>query len=171
MKHIILLLALLLPSALLFCQLPAEAVLPVERFEVGWPQEQWVKAKDASDRLQRIIEYVRKGDNLKTWKEIITDQAVVAHFADARSAAEAQLQGLRRRFDSFGSAIISETPREVIYEWWQNDQRGYGPEHVIGVVLWRPYSVTFFTYARKGPRLSDADRALWIKRVSEAKFR
>ncbi len=171
MKPILRLFLLFVPCALLYGRLPPEAVLPIERFEVGWPQEKWVKVKDASDRLQRIIEYVREGDNLKTWREIITDQAVVARFSDARSAVDSHLQGLRRRFDSFGSTIISETPREVVYEWWQNDQRGYGPEHVVGVVLWRPFSVTFFTYARKGPRLSEGDRALWIKRVSEAKYR
>jgi hypothetical protein len=54
---------LLFLAAAMSCsgQLPRDAVLPKERFEIGWTGENWVKAKDESDQSMRIIEYIRKG--------------------------------------------------------------------------------------------------------------
>jgi len=151
--------------------LPVGAELPTKRFDISWSGEDWHEAYSNRTEMMEIREFVRRGDKIEEWKELITEQSIIAKLPNAMAAVEALNQGLNRKFKTFDSNIISESEREVIYEWWQSDEGGYGPEHVISLVLWRTqYSITTITYAKKGPKMSEAEIKHWVSRFKNLKY-
>lgn len=121
-------------------------------------------------------EFIPKGDDVNSWKELITVQIFdrKAIDADSPDAYLDSLKALREKECRSQTLwnVIQRDPWSILYEFQLTaDCAGAPPgsqaveQHEIARVVYGKYGVFILHYAAKGPGLTQDARATWIDRL------
>ena len=139
-----------------------------EHIEFGLGHE-WKVVQNAQTRTYTILEFVREGDSIDTWNELVT----VQNFRKSRgyrSPAETldELKATREK-ECPGVTqwnVIDKTESSILYEWHAKGCLGQSEQHELARILYGKDNVFFLHYAAKVHELKPDTRAEWIKKLA-----
>lgn len=120
-----------------------------------------------------MIEFIREGDDIQNWKELMTYQ----NFARPRSfrSPEDSLNMLKKiREENCPGVtewkVIEQKDDSILYEWHAKPCLNQPEQSEIARILYGKNNVFILHFAAKGQQLPPEKRAEWLKTLSEAKI-
>lgn len=164
-------------ATLVVCLLSFFIILPLgsaaprdtgEHIEFSLGRE-WKVVQNAQTGTYTILEFVREGDTIDNWNELVT----VQNFRKSRgyrSPAETldELKATREK-ECPGVTqwnVIDRTERNILYEWHAMGCLGQPEQHEVARILYGVHNVFFLHYAAKVHELKPDTRAQWIKKFA-----
>lgn len=118
-----------------------------------------------------IQEFIRKGDDINNWKELLTIHNFVLK-PSMRSPATMfnQLQNLREQEcpNSTRWTILKQENKSILFEWQSKPCLGWPSQHEIARIIDGKYNRFLLRYTAKVYQLEASVRATWIDRFSQA---
>jgi hypothetical protein len=133
--------------------------------------EEWKVANSAGARNYTILEFVRQGDDINSWKELVTMQNF-GRSRGYRSPSETidELKALREK-ECPGVTqwnVIEKTENSILFEWHAKECLGQPEQCEVSRILYGKRNVFVLHYAAKVHELTPETRAEWIKRFAAA---
>lgn len=132
----------------------------------------WSKANSANGpNHSYVVEYVREGDDINNWKELVTVERFRKSKSD--SSPEQMLKNMQARRDkecpdSTLWNIIDKNEKSILYEWQAKPCLGFPEQHEIARIIFGEHFLFVLHYAAKVSGLPEETRSRWIKRFSAA---
>ena len=130
--------------------------------------KEWKVVQNAQTRTYTILEFVRNGDTIDTWNELVTVQnfrkshayrSPVETFNELKATREKECPGVTQW------NVIDSTERSIVYEWHAKNCLGQPEQHELARILYGEHNVFFLHYAAKVHELKLDTRAEWIKKL------
>jgi hypothetical protein len=134
----------------------------------------WKIGFDRVSPLMQITEFIREGDSIENWKELVTVQKFPREFMAPTPAKALELQKQIRESRCPGTSrwgVISEGPDSIVFESQCSGCWGQPAQHEVARYLYGPRTVFRIGYTFKGYTMPAAARAAWLRRISEAEVR
>ena len=133
----------------------------------------------ASDQNQRITEFVRPGEKIDNWTELLTWQALrkptnpepIDAFVARVHADDAKLcpNGFVQNVIAQGFRTETEEAN-ILYEWKMKNCHPHADQHEVAKVIYGKFSIFRLAYVAKTEKLAPEKREKWIKELSAAKI-
>jgi len=141
------------------------------KFDMGKEGEWKLAATSGAPGGGTIMEFVREGDDVAHWKELVTMQDF--RKSSAVKSPDATLEKLKVLHEKRcpGATewnIIDKTEDNVLYEWHQKPCANQPEQSELVRVLYGKQNVFFLHYAVKSHDFPPEARTEWIKRFNEA---
>lgn len=132
---------------------------------------EWKVGNIASTRVYTIKEFIRDGDDINNWKELVTIQKF---WETSKPSPEHVLNDLKRLKEkecpgATEWTVIDKNENSILYEWQEKPCLGWPDQHEIARILVGKYSQHFLRYTAKVHELAPETRAEWIKTLSGAR--
>jgi hypothetical protein len=135
----------------------------------------WQLASHSEMHDATTMEFVRKGDDINNWKELITLQNFGRKGALAPSGAMPSpgdflnAQKALREKECPGVTqwnTIAQDENSIVYEWQAKPCSGWPEQHEMAKIVYGHYNIFILHYAAKVHELAPDTRAKWIKKFS-----
>ncbi len=139
----------------------------VLNFKLG---TEWKPAHSSDTKRSMILEFIREGDDINNWKELVTYQ----NFGrDGKASPEDTLNKLKalREKECPGATewnVIDKNESRVLYEWHAKPCLSWPEQSEISTIIVGRHNMFLLHYAAKVHELAPETRAQWIKRFSAA---
>ena len=144
-----------------------------ERIKFSFDDGEWQLGYQHEDSQHKIMEFVRKGETVNAWSELVTMQNFALTPKDRpRTEMYAALMWLRER-ECPGSTVwhlIDLDEKSILFEWQATPCAGWPNQHEISRYLdgkWNRYRLAYTAKVRELPA---EKRALWIRDLSAARI-
>jgi hypothetical protein len=139
----------------------------VLRFKLG---SEWKPAYSSAAKRSTILEFIREGDDINSWKELVTYQN---YERDGKASPEEMLNRLKANHEREcpGTTewnVIDKNESRVLYEWHAKPCLGWPEQSEIATIVVGRDNVFFLHYAAKVHELAPETREQWIKTLSAA---
>lgn len=137
---------------------------------VDFGKEKFVAAYSRKRSAASTIVYIPRGQSLPDdWQEMLTDT-----YSGKPVTPEAFLQSflanMKSKWPSFQYKVVTRTDRDIVFEWWQSETSGYGPEHEIRRLAVSPdQGMDTLAYVHKGGLMAPRLHKQWLDRIRNAK--
>jgi hypothetical protein len=134
---------------------------------------EWKPASSSDTKRSVILEFVREGDDINNWKELVTYQ----NFGrDGKESPEDRLNKLKaiREKECPGATewnVIDKNESHILYEWHAKPCLGWPEQSEIATIVVGKHNLFTLHYAAKVHELAPDVRAKWIKTFSAAAIR
>jgi hypothetical protein len=143
----------------------------------GFNPGEWTLGNSKEDQNQRIIEFVRPGEKIDNWTELLTMQtlrkpanpepiaAMVAriHADDEKSCPN----GFMKNVIEQGGPTNTEEA-SIIYEWQFINCPPNADQHEVAKIIYGKFNIFRLAYVAKTKKLAPEKREQWIKELKEA---
>ena len=138
------------------------------QMEPGWRVGNSAKGPNHSS----IIEYIREGDDINNWRELVTIQSV-RKSRGVPSSPDEMLKVLKaiREKDCPSSTewnVIDKNENSILFEWQAKPCLGWPEQHEIEKIIDGKHSHFVLHYAARVYQLPADARTKWIKKFGEA---
>ena len=132
----------------------------------GWKLANSARGSNRSS----VVEYVREGDDINNWKELVTLQSWSK--SSHQLPADEMLKSLQTARDkecpnSTQWNAIAKDVNSILYEWQAKTCLGWPDQCEIARIIIGSRLVFVLHYAAKGSQLRPETRSKWIKTFSE----
>jgi hypothetical protein len=148
---------------------------PLQEYErLGFEFEQgWKVGYEAGSPYQGITEFIREGDDINNWKELLTIHNYPPSWGG--SSSEDLLNTLKaiRETRCPGVTkwnIIGKDEKSILYEWQAKPCLGWPDQHEIARIISTKYNRFHVRYTVKMYQMSPEERTKWIGKFSRAKI-
>jgi hypothetical protein len=133
---------------------------------------EWKVGNIASTRVYTIKEFIRDGDDINNWKELVTIQKF---WETSKPSPEDVLNDLKRlrEKECRGATewtVIDKNENSILYEWQEKPCLGWPDQHEIARIIVGKYGRYLLRYTAKVRELAPETRAEWIKTLSGARI-
>src|SRR5262249_28800514 len=120
-----------------------------------------------------IAEFIREGDDIKNWKELVTLQNYVPPWGGP--SPEDALNGLKavREKNCPGVTtwnVIARDETSILYEWQAKPCLGWPDQHEIARIIYGKYNRFLLRYTVKVDEMPPEERTKWIGILLQAKI-
>lgn len=132
----------------------------------------WIVGHHAYDRQKgEILEFVRPGESVEDWSELITVQRMPTGCGHATPQATLEhVQSLRE--DTCPGAtkwrLIESSDTSVTFEWQASACGGWTDQHEVSKIIYRPDTRVFLHYVVKQYSMPEQKRSDWLERLNFA---
>ncbi|MGB6828907.1 MAG: hypothetical protein WBE41_12750 [Terracidiphilus sp.] len=131
---------------------------------------EWQVANHANAGWNTILEYVRAGDDINRWKELVTIQKFIG---TKQSSPEQELNLLKalREKECPGITewnVIEKDESSILYEWHAKSCQSWPEQHEIARILLGNKVKYFLRYTVKAFEMTQEARTQWIQTFSSA---
>ena len=157
--------------AALLLLLTAACATPLETVRLDLDEgDRWVvgHAQDFGSGRGTIVEWIRPGDSIDDWEELVTVQFLEGSPLSPERGVAALEEDLRRRCPDVRWEILTEALFAVTYEWSISGCEGQDDQHELARLLQGNEGLHRVAYTRKGPRLDAETRERWLERLTAA---
>lgn len=164
-------------SIFCLCVLLSSACVTTPREYISYkvPDANWHVGFDKKyPEIYGITEYVRKGETVENWTELITSQSFASpKSSDSRMSPEDKLEELKQIREKHcpGSTdwnIIDKNEKRILYEGKIGPCLGWPNQHEIALLIYGKYNLFRIAYGAKVIELRPEIRAEWIETLLEA---
>ena len=137
-------------------------------FEFGWKVGYYAEVPNQ----YVITEFIREGDVINNWKELLTIQRFPPLWGGpSPEDAFNKLKVIREKKCPGVTKwnIIDKDERSILYEWQATPCFGWPDQHEIARIIYGKYNRFVLHYALKTRQMSAEQRSKWIKKLSDAK--
>jgi len=145
----------------------------------GFNPGEWTVGNSIADQNQRITEFVRHGETIGNWTELLTMQtlkkpvnpepiaAMVArvHTDDAKSCPN----GFTQNVIAQGFPTDTEEA-SIIYEWQFTNCSPHADQHEVAKIIYGKFNIFRLAYIAKTKKLAPEVREQWIKELKDTKI-
>ena len=145
----------------------------------GFNLKEWTVGHQASDQNQRILEFVRPGEKIDNWTELLTSQVL----RKAANPVPIDVMVARIHADvakscpnGFVQNVIAQGfPTEIeeasiIYEWKVTKCPPHADQHEVAKIIYGKFSIFRLAYVAKTTNLAPEKREKWIKDLKDARI-
>jgi len=145
----------------------------------GFDPKEWTVGHQASDQNQRIFEFVRPGEKIDNWTELLTFQVLrKAANPEPIDAMVGRIHGDVAKLcpNGFVQNVIAQGfPTEIeeasiIYEWKVTKCPPHTDQHEVARVMYGKFSIFRLAYVAKTANLASEKREKWIKDLKGARI-
>jgi hypothetical protein len=134
------------------------------------PGPEWQVAHHAEDGGNTITEFVLAGDDIHSWKQLVTIQKFVG---SEKSSPKQELDALKklRERECPGATdwnVIEKDESSILYEWHAKPCQGWPEQNEIARIIFGKHVRYFLRYTVKAPALAPETRTQWIQAFSSA---
>lgn len=148
-----------------------------ESFMGGYDPKEWNVGHQARNQNQIVIEFVRPGEKIDSWTELLTAQILRKPRAPETIdvLVPKMHQEISKRCPAMTWNVInrqfaSDTEEAgMLYEWTIKGCPPDADQHEIARVVYGKFNIFRLAYTAKTPALAPEKREKWIKDLSEAK--
>lgn len=170
-------------AVLFLCELPGEARAcealigaeytdPVETIPLGLDPSDWLVASRSRNEAVARKDVVKTSETLSDWSELVSWQLTFG-------SKVWNLEQIKNDFvttvgyvcNDVKSAVLSKGERELVYEWWHGECYDRPAQHHIERLVVGQIGTHLLSYGRKGPKLKDAERDAWARRLSKLEIK
>ena len=131
---------------------------------------EWQVANHANAGWNTILEYIRAGDDINSWKELVTIQKFIG---TSKSSPEEELNLLKalREKECPGATewnVIEKDESSILYEWHARSCQGWPEQHEIARIMLGNNVRYFLRYTVKAPEMTPETRTQWIQTFTSA---
>jgi len=140
--------------------------VPLETVHIPAPHQGW-KVGYAKDRPGQgnIVEYVRKGENIENWSELITIQ-FFENSTDTPTDLMSKLKtSMNNRCQSTFWKEIEEDEASILYEWKINNCKTNPDQHEIARIFKGNDGLHRAAYTIKTSNIENKKKEDWIKHL------
>lgn len=125
--------------------------------------DSWYNANKEMNQRLRIYEYVRKGEQIEEWSELVTTQ----HFflsnptRNLRQFADRMKEALKEDCRDVDWNYLKKRSEMIHYEWKHEGCTDEPPQHVIGKLEISDIGIHSIQYAVKGKVIPDEEYGRW----------
>lgn len=139
----------------------------------GWTlgYENFVQAPMGSAGGTWIEEYVRPGETVEDWGELVTVMKTFRAFGESQKRFYQKLVDIRED-NCPGSTrwnIIEEKEKLILYEWWATPCMGFGEQHEVAIILDGRRDRFLFRYTSMSSEMAPERRTQWIETFKAAR--
>lgn len=121
-----------------------------------------------------LAEFIRQGDDIDHWRELLTIQSFDAKSSGSASPEESldAIKALREQRCPGATRwnVIETRPDSILYEWQARSCQGWPEQHEIAKILLGKYNRFWIHYVAKNYQLPSETRSAWIKAFAESKI-
>ena len=133
----------------------------------GWTlgYENFVHAPMGGAGGTSIEEYVRPGQTVEDWSELVTVMKTFRGFGESPKSFYKKLTETRED-NCPGSTrwnIIEEEDKAILYEWWATPCMGFGEQHEVAVILDGRRDRFLLRYTSMSAEMEPERRSQWIE--------
>ena len=130
----------------------------------------WKVANHAERHGYVILEYVRQGDDINSWKELFTYQNFGLRGKQTPQDELNALKALREKECPAQTEwnVIEENENSILYEWQAKPCRGWPDQHEIARIMVGKHNLFLLRYTAKVQQLDPDTRTQWIKTFQAA---
>jgi len=147
-----------------------------EYFMGGFDPKEWTVGHQAQNQNQIIVEFVRPGEKIDGWTELLTMQVLrKPRSPEAIDVLVPKMhQEISKRCPNMTWNVInrqfsSDTEEAgMLYEWAIKGCAPDGDQHEIARVVYGKFNIFRLAYTAKTPALAPEKREKWIKDLSTA---
>lgn len=141
--------------------------------------KEWKIGNQTSDQNQRIVEFVRPGEQIDNWTELLTLQTLrKSNHTESIDAFVAHVTSDVANLcpKSFEQNVIAkgfQTDTEeasIIYEFKLQNCRPHADQHELAKVIYGKFNIFRLAYVAKTKKLSPETRERWIKSLKDARI-
>ena len=139
------------------------AITPANAQTPGFDGRGWAVGHRQSNGTQTLIEYVLPGQNVDTWRELVTSQ--VFSTGEPMAAFYERLRAtLSQGCPSLVWNVVRHDEKTLIYEWRDSGCGGYEPQYELGRLTYEGRNLYRLAYAikTKSPLAADK-RSTWLE--------
>ena len=132
---------------------------------------EWKIGDQAGSSSQRVAKFVRKGERIDNWTELVTMQTFKKQpdgFEPLETFYSKGSERMTRDCPSSVWNVISRGEGSILYEWKAQNCPGVVEQHEVGRFLDGKYNRFRIGYVKKVKTLPPEERDKWIKLLSEA---
>ena len=157
---------------LLICgALPASGgTSEVLRFQIDG---RWKQANQTEKRGYVIIEWVREGDDINNWKELMTYQNFGLRGKRTPEDFLNELKALREK-ECPGVTdwnVIEHDENSILYEWQAKPCMSWPDQHEVARIIFGKHILFLLRYTARVKELAPDTRTHWIKSFHDAAVR
>jgi hypothetical protein len=138
------------------------------KIEPGWK----VGSSDEIPNQYSIIEFIREGDDINNWGELLTIEnsllrdgySLEDSFNSYKASLEAKCPG------AITWTVIGKDEKSILYEWQAKPCLGWPAQHEIARIIHGKYNRFHLRHTVKTYQMPSEQRAKWVQRFSEAKI-
>jgi hypothetical protein len=142
----------------------------------GFDINEWTVGHHVSDKNQRIVEFVRPGEKIDNWTELLTSQVFRKPAEPERidSMVARVHSDIAKACPSFVRNVIAQgVPTEteeasIIYEWKINKCHPHADQHEVAKIIYGKFSIFRLAYVAKTGELPAEKREKWIQALKSA---
>lgn len=125
--------------------------------------DSWYSANKEMNRQLRIYEYVRKGEQIEEWSELVTTQHIFlsSPTRNLRRFADRMKEALKNDCRGVDWDYLKKRSEMIRYEWKHDGCNGEPPQHVLGKLETSEIGIHSIQYAMKSKQIPDEDYAHW----------
>lgn len=130
----------------------------------------WKIANQAEKRGYVIIEWVREGDDINSWKELFTYQNFGLHGKRSPEDFLNRLKTLREKECSGVTEwnVIEQDETSILYEWRAKPCMSWPDQHEVARIIFGKHNLFLLRYTAKVKELAPETRTHWIKAFHDA---
>jgi hypothetical protein len=136
-------------------------------FEPGWKVGHY-----AEHNQYAVLEFIREGDDINNWKELLTIQtSSLGWGGSSPEDALNKLKAIREKTCPGATKwnIIGKNENSISYEWHAKPCVGLPHQHEIAKIIHGKDNTIIIHYVVKTYQMPDEQRARWVNRFKEAK--
>jgi hypothetical protein len=132
----------------------------------------WKVANKANNNSSRIVEFVREGDDIQNWKELVTIQTFKESAKSSPQEVFTRLKALREKEcpDATVWNIIEQNEIILSHEWHAKPCMDWPEQNEIARIIFVRPDSCILRYTAKVHELTPDIRAQWIKMFADATF-
>jgi TPR repeat protein len=143
---------------------------PPETIEIGLDAGRWHVAARKRDRTLARKESVPAAQTLAEWSELVSWQVSFGPPRDLAARKDELLAQLRTRCASLESKLLRSEIGSLLFEWWDGGCYDRAPQHELVRLVAGTIGLHQLSYATRGGRMREKDRARWLERLSRARL-
>ncbi|PJZ46432.1 hypothetical protein [Leptospira brenneri] len=123
----------------------------------------WYVGNSGENNEQVLIEMIPEGTKIETWTEIYRLNLLkTISMSNRKAFVNAVKDGLSENCPSLFFNVISESQKEIIYEWSHEGCNGWPASTEITRMVSGPSNSTMFTFANQSGKLSKQLREIYL---------
>ncbi len=145
----------------------------------GFNPGEWTIGNSTGDQNQRVTEFVRHGEKIDNWTELLTMQALrkpanaepitamVArvHANEAKSCPNGFVQNV------IAQGFPNDTEEaSIIYEWRLTNCPPHADQHEVAKIIYGKFNIFRLAYVAKTKNLMPEKREGWVNELKNAKI-
>ncbi len=140
-----------------------------EHLNLTFDQRHWVSAWDQKTPNMVTVEYIVSGDNLNSWKELVTSQFVpgTKQRLTPPQYANSVMNTLKKQFPKIQTQYLIKTEKEVIFEF-KMSQPAAMAQHEIQRAFLGKDGMYIVHYAIKKPDMGTTANKKWLHLLKQA---
>ena len=145
----------------------------------GFDPNEWTVGNQTGDQNQRIIEFVRPGEKIDNWTELLTmsthrkptSPEPIDAFVARMHADDAKLcpNGFAQNVIAQGFRTETEEA-SIIYEWKFQKCPPHTDQHEVAKIIYGKFNIFRLAYVAKTEKLAPEKREKWIKDLKDARI-